>query len=209
MDDSAASTDHPAVTNIRAITHVRYGPWRLRTWYWSPYPDVFQIAELVVCRACCLYFASAAALRAHHRHCRAAACGAPPGTCVYTASDVAVYRVRGDAEPLFCTSLALLAKLWIDQKERCYHVPLFDFYVLPAVPLTVLGYFSRHRQHRTRCMSCLLVLPPFQHQGYAQLLIDLSYQLLVREGQSGVPEEPLSERGAAAFTAYWRRTLVR
>ena len=55
----------------------------------------------------------------------------------------------------------------------------------------------------------IMVMPPFQRQGYGKFIIDLSYKLSLRQKLIGGPERPLSDLGKVSYRSYWEYTLIR
>ena len=53
-----------------------------------------------------------------------------------------------------------------------------------------------------------MVLPPFHQRGYGNFLVSLSYELSVREGKTGTPEQPFSDMGEAVYYNYWAFTIL-
>ncbi|KAI6196548.1 Histone acetyltransferase [Aphelenchoides besseyi] len=57
-------------------------------------------------------------------------------------------------------------------------------------------------------LSCLLILPWMQRKGYGVFLIDMSYQLSLRERKIGSPEHPLSDAGLKTYRQYWYAAIM-
>jgi len=53
-----------------------------------------------------------------------------------------------------------------------------------------------------------MVLPCFQKGGYGKLLIEMSYELSIKEGKLGSPERPLSDLGHRVYVNFWTRRVV-
>ena len=59
---------------------------------------------------------------------------------------------------------------------------------------TLAGYFSKEKcSAEGNNIACILVLPPHQRKGYGKLLIDLAYQIRLREGKVGSPSPQVEE----------------
>lgn len=123
----------------------------------------------------------------------------------------------------FCLNLCLLSKLFLDHKtppSNVEDVAPFVFYVLYRRQETanddescqnfhLVGYFSKSRSlDETTNLACIMALPQYQGAGFGRALIDLSYQLTIRQRRTGTGLRPFSDFGLQAYTAYWRDALL-
>ena len=121
---------------------------------------------------------------------------------------MSIFEVDPKQQRIFCENLCLLAKLFLDHKTLYYDVDPFLFYVLCEADgeggHSLVGYFSKEKASAEgNNIACILVLPQHQRKGYGKLLIDLAYQITIREGKVGSPEKPLSDLGQLSFRSYW------
>ena len=232
---------------FRNIDQIIVGRWQVDVWYHSPYqlldtPTSFSklstsstgqqslcqvpcIDTLHLCPKCLGYFQSVN-LYLHHT----SRCSFTLDNKVYHKGDLKVFLVDGKTEKLFCQHLCLAAKLFLDHKTIMYDLEPFVFYVLVRMTCRddddnsdeIVGFFSKEKvspEHHT--LSCILVFPQYQQQGYGRLLIELSYEIYKKKGILyfvtlfsnlvgfyGGPERPLSDLGLRGYARYWIHVLL-
>lgn len=129
-----------------------------------------------------------------------------------TTKSISVYEIMGDEHKLYCQNLSLIAKLFLDHKSIYFDVAPFKFYVITEDDSTgshIVGYFSKELSIFTEFnLACIMVLPPFQKNGYGQFLITMSYYFSKHENRIGTPEVPLSDLGRLSYKSYWTLALV-
>ena len=187
----------------------------LDCWYYSPFPPPFRHASrLHVCGFCLSYFLSSPSLCSHLLSARCLP--HPPGTEIYrdprsSPAPLSVWEVDGERQRLWCQSLCLLSKLFIDHKTAVFDTEPFLFYCLclhSQHGFTLVAYFSREKQSAdSNNVACILTFPQHQRAGYGRFLISLSYALSQREGRPGGPERPLSDLGRLSYLSWWSERL--
>ena len=101
----------------------------------------------------------------------------PPGDEIYRDERRSVFEVDGFKQREYCQNLAWLSKLFLDHKNLYWDVDIFLFYVLTEVNQSgchLLGYFSKVKESTETTennLSCIMILPPFQKDGYGRFLI--------------------------------------
>lgn len=125
---------------------------------------------------------------------------------------VSLWEISGFENKLYCQNLSLLAKLFLDHKSIYFDVSPFMFYALTENDSNgshLVGYFSKELSPKSEYnLACIMVLPPYQKNGYGQFLISYSYYLSKKEEKISTPEIPLSDLGRIAYKSYWTITLV-
>ncbi|KAG6360816.1 hypothetical protein INS49_011883 [Diaporthe citri] len=143
-----------------------------------------------------------------------------------------IWEVDGEEEGLFCQTLSLFAKLFLDNKSVFFDVIGFKYYLLvhtaprpphppspegatdegeageEAQPLPprhqIVGFFSKEKlSWDNNNLACILIFPPWQRKGLGALLMGVSYEISRREGVVGGPEKPISDLGKRGYKRFW------
>ncbi|XP_074882823.1 histone acetyltransferase KAT6B [Buteo buteo] len=170
-------------TSGRYPSVIEFGKYEIQTWYSSPYPQEYaRLPKLYLCEFCLKYMKSKNILLRHSKKC---GWFHPPANEIYRRNDLSVFEVDGNVSKIYCQNLCLLAKLFLDHKTLYYDVEPFLFYVLTKNDekgCHLVGYFSKEKLCQQKYnVSCIMIMPQYQRQGFGRFLIDFSYLLSRRE----------------------------
>ena len=83
----------------------------------------------------------------------------PPGREIYRSGKTSVFEVDGEKHKVYCQSLCLMAKLFLENKTLYFAVEPFLFYVMTEYDSRgchMVGYFSKVSDLHRVCM-CVCV----------------------------------------------------
>ncbi|KAI5964724.1 SAS2 [Candida pseudojiufengensis] len=173
------------------------------------------VDHLFVCEFCFKYSSNESQLIQHSSACKYNTDKPEVGKLVYYDKEnrIIVREVQGFKDLLFCQSLSLFGKLFLDDKSVYYNLDHFNFYIYYGIDgrsskYIPMGFFSKEMiaYDPTINLACICVFPPFQNRHIGSFLIELSYHL-ASNPQSG-PEVPLSPYGKIVYLKYWSRRLA-
>mmetsp|Transcript_10069 Transcript_10069/g.14788 ORF Transcript_10069/g.14788 Transcript_10069/m.14788 type:complete len:405 (-) Transcript_10069:172-1386(-) len=201
--------EHEEITKVKNINKIIMGGWEVEAWYFSPYPDEYNVDVLYICEYCLKYMRRRTTFHQHKSTCEHRR---PPGKEIYRHENVSVFEVDGKQARVYCQNLCLLAKLFLDHKTLYYDTDPFYFYVVCQIDeygAHIVGYFSKEKMSQEEYnLACILTFPQYQKLGYGKFIISLSYEITKREKKTGSPEKPLSDLGKISYRSYWRHVLL-
>lgn len=190
------------VTRMKNVKLIELGKYRIKPWYFSPYPaELCALDCIYICEFCLKYRKSRKCLERHLTKCNLRN---PPGNEIYRKNTISFFEIDGRKNKNYAQNLCLLAKLFLDHKTLYYDTDPFLFYIMAEFDnrgFHLVGYFSKGK-NKLKIFSlslliylfinylfkekessedfnvaCILTLPPHQKKGYGKLLIEFSKYL--------------------------------
>jgi histone acetyltransferase HTATIP len=164
------------VTRIKNIEMIELGRFRIKPWYFAPYPlELTKEPVIYLCEFCLKYMKSSKCLERHRTKCQLFH---PPGNEIYRKDTISFFEIDGRKNKSYSQNLCLLAKLFLDHKTLYYDTDPFLFYVMTDFDSSgfhLVGYFSKEKESSEDYnVACILTLPSYQRMGYGKLLIEFS-----------------------------------
>lgn len=124
---------------------------------------------------------------------------------------MSIFEFDAKQHKVYTENLGYISRLYLDHKNLTYEMDGFYFYTLcerKEDGFHFVGYFSKEKDSIENNLSCIMVLPNKQREGYGKFLIDFSYQLSIIEKKTGSPEKPLSDLGHKTYVSYWTHKIL-
>lgn len=198
------------IRRMKNIEMIELGRYRIKPWYFSPYPEeIVNLPCIYICEFCLKYTKSRHSLMRHRTKCDL---HHPPGNEIYRKDNLSFFEIDGRKNKPYSRNLCLLSKLFLDHKSLYFDTDPFLFYILTESDnrgFHIVGYYSKEKDsYEDYNLACILTLPPYQRRGYGKILIEFSYLLSKFEGKTGSPEKPLSDLGYLSYKSYWGQTII-
>lgn len=132
------------VTRMKNVKLIELGKYRIKPWYFSPYPaELCALDCIYICEFCLKYRKSRKCLERHLTKCNLRN---PPGNEIYRKNTISFFEIDGRKNKNYAQNLCLLAKLFLDHKTLYYDTDPFLFYVMAEYDnrgYHLVGYFSK------------------------------------------------------------------
>ena len=132
-----------------------------------------------------------------------------------TISKVSVFEVRGDDEGHFAMMRRAIDffRLFVEQMLNVQEIVFLQLFLLYDICAEtgahrIAGFFSRSPEYKDWCLSCIAVLPQHRSKGFGYFLLNMSYELCLREGRCGTPEPPVSALAKKMCHNVWIDRIV-
>jgi histone acetyltransferase HTATIP len=116
------------IFRMKNIDLIELGRYRIKPWYFSPYPqELIALPCIYLCEFCLKFVKSRHCLQRHISKCNLRH---PPGNEIYRKHNISFFEIDGRKNKPYAQNLCLLAKLFLDHKTLYYDTDPFLFYVM-------------------------------------------------------------------------------